>query len=66
MHDMAALFGCGAEKIKRMARRGELPAFKFGKVWYVRREDLESFLADAVASNQSHRVERARVRKQAA
>ena len=47
---MAALFRCSTEKIKRMARRGELPAFKFGKHWYVRQVDLERYLADRVES----------------
>ena len=48
---MAELFKCSAEKIKRMARRGELPAFKFGKNWYVRQVDLERYLANRVESN---------------
>ena len=51
IHDLAQIFNCSAEKIKRMARRGELPAFKFGKVWYVRPNDLERFLANRVESN---------------
>jgi len=33
-----------------MARRGNLPAFKFGKHWYVRQHDLEHFLANQVQS----------------
>ena len=39
--DVAAMFKCSRENIKRMARRGELPAFKFGTRWYVFEEDLE-------------------------
>jgi excisionase family DNA binding protein len=50
IRDLAEIFKCSAEKIKRMARRGNLPAFKFGKHWYVRREDLERFLANQVES----------------
>jgi hypothetical protein len=34
-----------------MARSGELPAFKFGKRWYVLRNDLERFLSDKVESS---------------
>ena len=49
--DIAGLFNCSREKIKRMARSGELPAFKFGKRWYVLREDLEHFLSDRVESS---------------
>jgi len=44
MFDVAELFKCSREKVKRMARSGELPAFKFGKHWYIRRDDLERFL----------------------
>jgi excisionase family DNA binding protein len=48
MWDLAEMFECNRETVKRMARRGEIPAFKFGKQWYVRKEDLEGFLADRV------------------
>ena len=49
--DIAELFDCSREKVKRMARSGELPAFKFGKRWYVLRDDLEHFLSDKVESS---------------
>jgi excisionase family DNA binding protein len=48
MFDVAELFKCSREKVKRMARSGELPAFKFGKHWYIRRDDLERFLEERV------------------
>jgi len=48
--DIAGLFGCSREKVKRMARSGELPAFKFGKTWYVFEDDLERFLSSRVES----------------
>jgi excisionase family DNA binding protein len=48
MADVAELFKCSREKVKRMARSGELPAFKFGKRWYIRQDDLEHFLAGRV------------------
>ena len=50
VQDLAEIFKCSREKIKRMARRGDLPAFKFGKHWYVRQDDLEHFLANQVQS----------------
>jgi len=50
VQDLAEIFRCSREKIKRMARRGNLPAFKFGKCWYVRQDDLESVLANRVQS----------------
>jgi excisionase family DNA binding protein len=43
--DVAKIFKCSRETIKRMARRGELPAFKFGKHWYLRKDDLERYLS---------------------
>lgn len=49
--DLAELFHCSREKLKRMARSGELPAFKFGKSWYVRADDLERLLSDKVQSS---------------
>jgi excisionase family DNA binding protein len=48
--ELATIFHCSTESIKRLARRGELPAFKLGKFWYVREEDLEQHLACAVDS----------------
>jgi excisionase family DNA binding protein len=50
VRDLAEIFKCSREKIKRMARQGNLPAFKFGKHWYVRQDDLEHFLANQVQS----------------
>ena len=47
--ELAIFFGCSTEKIKRQARKGELPAFKFGKSWYVREQDLWSYIERAVA-----------------
>lgn len=62
VEDVAEIFHCSAEKIKRMARRGELPAFKFGKIWYVRPNDLERFLANAVESNRHlRRIQEVRI-----
>ena len=51
VRDVAEIFKCSREKIKRMARRGELPAFKFGKHWYLRKEDLERYLSGRVQLN---------------
>lgn len=50
VEQLASLFVCSTEKIKRMLRRGELPGFKFGKCWFVRSEDLERELKSEVHS----------------
>jgi excisionase family DNA binding protein len=48
--ELAILFRCSTEKIKRLARAGELPAFKFGKSWFVREQDLERYIDRGLAS----------------
>jgi excisionase family DNA binding protein len=45
--DVAEIFKCSREKVNRMARRGELPAFKFGNRWYVFQDDLERFVVQS-------------------
>jgi len=52
--ELAAFFSCSTEKIKRRARNHELPAFKFGKSWYVREQDLRSFIQHAVETAMLH------------
>lgn len=41
---LASLFQCSTAKINRRSRSGELPAFKFGKSWFVRERDLETYI----------------------
>jgi excisionase family DNA binding protein len=43
--DLAATFGCCDETIKRMARRGQLPGFKFGRAWYFSKTQIADLLA---------------------
>jgi len=38
--EVAAFFHCNAETVKRRARCGKLPAFKFGKLWLFRPADI--------------------------
>jgi len=51
IEEIAAIFKCSTENVKRKARSGELPAFKWGGRWYVRENDLELMLASAVESS---------------
>ena len=46
--EVAELFRCHPETIKRQAKLGTLPAFKLGKYWYFRRSDIQKFMEDAV------------------
>lgn len=50
VQQLASVFECSTEKIKRKLRGQQLPGFKFGKNWFVRVEDLEKYLASAVES----------------
>ena len=52
--ELAILFRCSTEKIKRLARAGKLPAFKFGKAWFVREQDLQRYIDRALASRSQH------------
>jgi excisionase family DNA binding protein len=56
--ELAIFFGCSTEKIKRLCRKRELPAFKFGKSWYVREQDLEIYINRAIESNLPSQKER--------
>ena len=51
IEELATFFNCSTAKIKRRARAGELPAFKFGKSWFVREHDLELYIQRKLESN---------------
>ncbi len=51
--DVAQLFHCNGETIKRQARSGILPAFKFGKFWYFRPADIDDLISHAVESRRA-------------
>lgn len=46
VEDVAAYFRLEVETIRSMARRGELPAIKVGRVWRFRREQIQSWLQE--------------------
>jgi excisionase family DNA binding protein len=43
---VAELMQVHPETVKRRARRGEIPALKFGKLWRFRASDLESCIGE--------------------
>lgn len=45
VEDLAATFGCCDETIKRKARQGQLPGFKFGRRWFFPKTQLAELLA---------------------
>lgn len=49
--EVAEFFRCDPETVKRRARCGKLPAFKFGKFWYFRRADIDQMISQALQSH---------------
>ena len=45
--EVAEYFGVGKNTVWRWCREGRIPCLKIGKVWRVRREELEDFLKTA-------------------
>jgi hypothetical protein len=48
--EVAAFFRCDPETVKRQARTGRLPGFKFGKTWYFRPRDINKMIDSEVAA----------------
>ena len=43
IRDVQCYLGVGERTIYRLIQSGELPAFRIGKLWRVRKKDLEQF-----------------------
>jgi len=54
--DVAAFFQCDPETVKRQARSGKLPGFKFGKFWYFRQSDIERMIDTELASARGEKL----------
>ena len=48
--EMAALFKCSRETVKRWCREGKIPAFKIQKAWFARYSDIVQCVEDRVQS----------------
>jgi hypothetical protein len=46
--EVASIFRCDPETVKRQARSGKLPGFKFGKSWFFRWQDINSMIDNAI------------------
>ncbi len=42
--DVAKLFHCTVEKVQRMAQAGDIPAFRLGQEWRLRKEDVMAYI----------------------
>lgn len=47
--DVAHLLCCTVEQVQRMASRGVLPAFRLGKEWRLRKEDVRAYIEAQIA-----------------
>ena len=43
IYEVAELMGFHHQTVRRMIKSGELPAKQFGRVWRIRKADLEAF-----------------------
>lgn len=43
IYEVAELLGFHHQTVRRMIKAGELPAKQFGRVWRIRKADLEAF-----------------------
>jgi hypothetical protein len=50
VHEIASRFHKHPETVKRKLRQGKLHGFKFGKSWFVREADVQSYILDALES----------------
>lgn len=46
----AALLGVSLDRIRKLAQRGEFPAFKVGKLWRVNKTDMLTYIENQKAS----------------
>jgi excisionase family DNA binding protein len=46
--EVATFFRCDPETVKRQARNGKLPGFKFGKSWFFRLQDINGMIDTAI------------------
>jgi len=55
VRQVAKLFGLNHAMLLRMARSGQLPGVKIGKLWRFRVSELNSWLTDAAAKRERSR-----------
>ncbi len=46
--ELADFFHCDKETVKRQARSGRLPGFKFGKTWLFRGRDIDAMIDGSI------------------
>ena len=61
VEDLASLLGLSHRGARHVLERGELPGFRLGRRWYLRREDLDAVAAEKVAEQRKDRENAARL-----
>jgi len=51
VEEVAEYLGLPPPTVRHLARRGDIPAFKIGRQWRVKRERLDQWLAERSARN---------------
>jgi excisionase family DNA binding protein len=46
--EAAEILGVSEDTVQRMCQRGELRAYRVGRAWKIRREDLDAYLSAVV------------------
>jgi excisionase family DNA binding protein len=55
-HDVARILGISQEQVMRLMRKKQLPGFRLGRLWMVRRIELEDYLAQLSKRSTSENV----------
>ena len=50
VEDLASYLSLSARGARQVLERGELPGFRVGRKWFLRREDLDAAIAEKVAA----------------
>lgn len=61
VEDLASLLGISARGARLVLERGDLPGFRLGRRWYLRREDLDRAIAEKIANQHQDREAAARL-----
>jgi len=56
--EVAEMFSCHTETVKRRARTGELPAFKFGRSWFFPKSELIQAVEGWIEKGRQRRARR--------
>lgn len=53
LDEVAAYLKAGKRTVYRLAKKGEIPAFKLGGTWRFRRSELERWIAESIKKKEA-------------